>query len=262
MDKLITTGVGGFPLVLDDARWAFGQIASGNQGIYQALNNMLRGFGDNFIVQGCVEGGSAGAITLTEGWIVLAGELLKVDAQSAFNEATDSTFIKTSTLITTLASGVKTFQNAASASVYQENRGEISGAAGTLDYNGDRLEEIVKHAETLDSLSVAGTAVLNTKIIEIGDWDMDSDATVDVVHGVDATKIRTISVLIQRDDSVRFTPLDGNLATDGSATASQGVVIANLATVRLTRLAGGDYDDTLYDSTSFNRGWVTIKYID
>jgi len=93
-DRLLTTGTGGFPLVLDDLRFFLGQATSGNHGIYQMLNNSLREYGDNFIVQGVVNSGTTPNIAITEGWIMLAGELVKVDAQTGIDTTSEDSFTK------------------------------------------------------------------------------------------------------------------------------------------------------------------------
>ena len=40
-----------------------------------------------------------------------------------------------------------------------------------------------------------------------------------------------------------------------------GVGQTDATNVVLHRLTGGTYDNTFYDSTSYNRGWVVIEYI-
>jgi len=160
LNKLLTnnTKVGGFPLVLDDLRWFLGQLTAPNQqGIYQAFNNLLRGFGDDFIIQGCVLGGVSGAFTLTEGWILLDGELLKVDAQAAFDQAINNTFVK----VTTFDSrGNKTFQNAAIEDTYEKNRANISGSSGNLSFIGDKLGVWQVYSfDAADFTSLTGTWV-------------------------------------------------------------------------------------------------------
>ena len=251
MDQLVTTNVGGFPLILNDVRWFLGQIASGNHGVYQAFNNLLRGYGDNFIVQGCVEGGSPGAVTLTEGWVMLGGELLKVDAQAAFDEATDNTFIKQSTFNTL---GNKDFQNGSNVDTYQENRAVISGSGGTLAYNGNTLSD-------LRTIAINGSTIvpLKKKIIDIGDWNMDTTTTVLVAHGLTATQsaaIRSVSVIIRDDGSTTTNPI----GITSLSLPQGGIVSVDTNNVQLERLAGGIFDSTSFDATSFNRGWITIEY--
>ncbi len=258
MDKLKTTNVGGFPLVLDDLRWFFGRLGAPNDGIYQAFNNILRGYGDDFIVQGCIEGGAPGAITLTEGWVMLGGELIKVDAQAAFDEATENTFVKATTFD---SRGLKAFQNGSSDDTYEKNRASISGSGGSLAFNGIRFAEM-NVAETLNASSVSGTVVIKKKIIEIGDWNMDTDATRLIVHGITASidKFKSVQVTIIADNGLSSIPLTFNSAAgvaQGSIGSIEGIV---LKSITLSRTTGGTFDTTNYNATSFNRGFITIEY--
>lgn len=141
MNNFITHNNGGLPLVLDDVRWFLGQldsdstVDSSGAGIYQALNNLLRTFGDNFIVQGCVFSSPA----MTEGWIMLDGELLKVDANADIGANTH--FSKVTTYD---SAGNKTFQNATSIDTYAKYRGVVNAGSGNLEYNGDTILDVVK----------------------------------------------------------------------------------------------------------------------
>jgi hypothetical protein len=98
-----------------------------------------------------------------------------------------------------------------------------------------------------------GTNSINTKIINIGDWNMDSAASVSVAHGLTFAKIRNISALILKDDSTAILDLVG--AGAGSCTATS----TNISLIRVT---SGTFDSTDYDATSFNRGYITITYVD
>lgn len=145
MDKLKTSEVGGFPLLLNDLRQFFGRLASPSHGIYQAFNNLFRGFGDNFIIQGCIPSGLTPNISMTEGWIILDGELIKFDAQTNINTSTDDKFKK----VTTFDSrGTKTFQNSTINETYEKNRAPIQGLVGNLSFNGDRLHYNLRGVNT------------------------------------------------------------------------------------------------------------------
>ena len=148
MDKFITTDLGGIPRTLDDLRWFLGQ--SSNQGIYQALNNLLGSFGTNFIVQGCEVTGTAPAQSLSEGWIVLNGELLKVDAISGtLDTGVNSTFTKDATDFD--ASGLKDLQSGGTANTYNKVRGVLSGTGGSLNVlTGDRYKDQFDEWKTFD----------------------------------------------------------------------------------------------------------------
>jgi hypothetical protein len=91
--------------------------------------------------------------------------------------------------------------------------------------------------------------------IQIGDWDMDATASKAVAHsfGADYTKIRVIDVMIINDASTSLAPLVGG---------SGSIFDVDATDVSLLRTAAGGFDNTGYDATSFNRGWVTIGYVD
>ncbi len=98
--------------------------------------------------------------------------------------------------------------------------------------------------------------------LDIGDWDM-STATgvsgVSIASGILQEKVRAVSVMIIDDNSTIVFPL--NTGGTGSNGEMQGFVddITDGA-ITLRKLTGGDFDGVSYDSTSFNRGWVTITY--
>lgn len=105
---------------------------------------------------------------------------------------------------------------------------------------------------------------LVVSIIDIGDWNMDTTATVDVdISSVTSSinNIRMASVTIRPDSNV--TQRNRNLmspnGTDG--TVNGGIEYTNVSdfvSVELTRKTGGEFDSTTYNETSYNRGWITI----
>ena len=100
---------------------------------------------------------------------------------------------------------------------------------------------------------------LNVKVIEIGDWNMDTTAAKNVAHGLDYTKIRSVSGIIRNDPDTTYSPI-GIVSSDGN---ELHVYIDNIGSlnVSMERLPSPSIFDTInYDSTSFNRGWLTILY--
>lgn len=287
MNRLITTSVGGYPLVLDDVRFLLGQSA-GNQGIYQALNNLLRVFGDNFIIQGARE--DLGEVS--EGWIMLDGELLKVDAHNI------GSFLFYEKVTTFAPAGNKKAQNGSDIQAYQVNRGVVNQASGSLAVNGDRYEdliiptirdrvnsaatqiqkgliEIATQTETLAGIDLTRALTpfsINTrlplvqKVIDIGDWDMhitgpgNGLSSINVAHGLDLAKIRSVDCVIRNDTDNVYSKIDKSVSPDASLEKSHGTIQSITSTVvELTILIGGDFDSTAFDTaTGFNRGWVTI----
>jgi hypothetical protein len=121
MNKLLTTDIGGLPITLNDIRW--------NDDAYrEALTSVLLAFGNNFIVQGCAVDGD----NIAAGYIMLNGELLKVDAHA---KASEGFFEKITTLD---PSGVKEYKLGQTVSVRQKNRATATADAGNLKFDGLR----------------------------------------------------------------------------------------------------------------------------
>lgn len=97
---------------------------------------------------------------------------------------------------------------------------------------------------------------LKTSIINIGDWDMDTDETVTVAHGLsDHKKIKGINVIIRDDDDAGY----HDLSRQVSGEIAGGVVIVNSTNIIIGRITGRGFDNALFDSTSFNRGSVKFE---
>ncbi len=111
--------------------------------------------------------------------------------------------------------------------------------------------------------AVTGTApkvLLNQKVIEIGDWNMDADTSVSVAHGLTYANIRSVIALIRDDADTSV--IDFASALNNNNATSSGNLACQTTNVVLTRDLGGAFDNTNYDSTSYNRGWITILYVD
>lgn len=326
MDKLnVPSPSNGFPFNNDDIKFFLG-LGSYSNGIYQALEGILSAFGTNFIVSGCGVTGS----NIAEGWVMLGGELIKVDAHTA----TDDYFEKVTTYN---SDGNKQTQLGSTEDAYEENRATASASSGTLESPVTGSPDYLLKPEVLDlirndsdfaasetnrgSLRIAdettartgsdnteamttlrvldairnGTAYLAQtnypgvrelatqtevnngtssnivtpatlagkdggilrKVIDIGDWNMDTTTSVSIPHGLTYSKIIGISSVIIRNDANSLPkPLDYDL---GSGAA--GHYSYSSTDVILTRHVGDEFDSTNYDSTSFNRGWIIIDYI-
>jgi hypothetical protein len=97
---------------------------------------------------------------------------------------------------------------------------------------------------------------LRTKVVNIGDWDMDATASVNVAHGLTSTDIRSVQVWIREDVGPAMLPMTYN-----QAGTPAGYFSFDNTNVILNRLAAGVFDSTSYNATSFNRGYITIEYV-
>ena len=145
---------GGCPILMNDLRWILGQDEYATAGLYKVLEGYLNSFGTDFIISGCVPAGSPGAIT--EGWIFLGGEIIKVDAhtgtQDYYEKITD----------TYHADGNKTFQDGTTNDTYQQIRAKCTAVAGALKYNGATLKNTLVNvwADFTPSYEEIGTITL------------------------------------------------------------------------------------------------------
>ena len=114
----------------------------------------------------------------------------------------------------------------------------------------------------VESINIDNVRPTEQKIVEIGDWDMDTNQApaVALAHGIgDAEKIRSVSVMVRNDAGTNVLKLDFFAATTGVGQGAIGII--SDTTILLTRLTGGYFDQATFSSTSYNRGWVTIEYI-
>ena len=98
---------------------------------------------------------------------------------------------------------------------------------------------------------------LRRKTIELGDWDMDADTSIEVAHGLVGGQwqgARNIELVIRNDADTSY--YTGHLGDSPEASVS-GVEETNITIQRKT---SGTFDGTDFDSTSYNRGWATIWY--
>ena len=101
----------------------------------------------------------------------------------------------------------------------------------------------------------ASGATLKSKVIEIGDWNMNVSASgtssINVSHrlGSDFKNIRVLTTMIRNDADTQYDSF------------SDGVTYYIDSTeIELLTNASGLYDSVAYDSTSYNRGWITVWY--
>jgi hypothetical protein len=136
--------------------------------------------------------------------------------------------------------------------------------ATTLDVNGTITATLYNGAIKDQG---AGALSLKTKVFQLGDWNMDSTASIDVTLDTGAntmSKYLMINAMIRNDGDTQTNKLDvyPNSATPTMAGGS-GILIMYTGGNTIARLYRGDssvYDGTNYDSTSYNRGTLTVVY--
>jgi hypothetical protein len=127
----------------------------------------------------------------------------------------------------------------------------VSAAAG-----GNEVDD---YSALHHSAKALAAVPILTKTIDIGDWNMDTSNFVQIAHGLDVTKIRPpLSVMIRNDTDNGYY----DFMSDDQAGSGDHRITADAINVNIVRSLEGLFDNNGYISTSYNRGWITINYID
>jgi hypothetical protein len=196
-----------------------------------------------------------------------------------YDQATVSGDIKASQIVAVIYDGTNFQMLSYPADVVTE------GATQTLTGKTIQGTFLTVSIAEIANMNVERHGGLRVAVVNIGDWNMDSTSSVSVAHGLTLSKIRYVEVLIRRDDNLIYYPMQrhvsiGSLTTSADADAFYGQPDADLinelkadintlrpgawidnidaTNVTIFRATGGDFDAATFDSTSFNRGWITI----
>ena len=117
-------------------------------------------------------------------------------------------------------------------------------------------DDITGKADSADSINETGAStVMNMKVVDIGDWDMNATGSVAVAHGITQSKLRSFTVMIRHDNETIG-------IYDFSAAIGDNLASVGSTNINLTRDAAGTFAATTFDSTPYNRGWITLWYTD
>jgi hypothetical protein len=112
-----------------------------------------------------------------------------------------------------------------------------------------------------DSSGTKSVKKIYTKVIEIGDWNMQSSNLNQVTHNLDLTKIIDVRAIVRDDsDTLRHNLYFFQDGADPTLLAG-GIDLINATQVHLRRRTGGQFGTASYNATSYNRGWVIFKYL-
>jgi hypothetical protein len=216
-------------------------------------------------------GGTTG-LSFSGGPVTTIGTLTVSGTLSYANGGTDQTFWTTGDLL--YASGANTLTKRAVGAANQILT--VSGGVPTWSSSASLSTLTVSGTSTLAAVTSSSTgefvggirtsasgAYLLLKVVDIGNWDMDNVASVDVAHGLASSKkIRNVSVVVRSDSDNDYDLLN---RFDSTSFIADGYVewtysSGGVANIRLRRRTGGYFDAANYSTTSFNRGYITILY--
>lgn len=101
---------------------------------------------------------------------------------------------------------------------------------------------------------------LITKVINIGDWDMDNTVTLSIAHGLTLANIRQVEVYVRKDSDAGLYP-GAVYRLDYYAIINSGYWLTNGTDVLMFRSDTGTFNSADFNQTSYNRGWIIIKHV-
>ncbi len=175
-----------------------------------------------------------------------------IESQGSVYEVTGSLFTPTGSAV---AGAYLFFDDTVPGFAWSTTRGTWDATRGGWYDGSDRRQcrlRLMSATEWYD-LNNGPPGSIEKKIIEMGDWNMDSTASITVAHGLTLADIREVSVQMRDDAATTHYQWSydnvaaGFFTTDGT-------------NVTLVRTAAGVFDSTNFDATSFNRGWIIIRW--
>lgn len=192
-------------------------------------------------------------------------DLTLVNAQYAANSTFQLYGMKTQTVLASASGNAITDSDwtVSGNNAYYSQSGNVGIGDTTPDYKLDVSGTIATDNDIIATGGIAtggDSIVVKVKTVQIGDWDMDTDATITVAHGLSDFFPVAASGGIINDTGGTFRII-GNY-TAANATAPTDLGIDKIDATEITLKRGSAMDNTSYDQTSYNRGYVVIWYID
>lgn len=101
--------------------------------------------------------------------------------------------------------------------------------------------------------------IIRYKVIDIGNWNMDADAAVNIAHGLGATQyILGIYGTVRNDANSSIYPIAQSM--DNGVNTELYCSVIDATNIILYRLTGGIFDGIGFDSTPYNRGRIIVTY--
>lgn len=215
-----------------------------------------------YILYGCVNTGVGSNYIISAGAIFFNGEVYLVDGVTFTTGVGQVPVMNiTTTQYTTNADPV-TFTNSIQYNVHNIRKIVISAGTAAGNVYGVNSNNVFVNFANLSNftnsiIEQTANASLQTKVLDIGTWDMNSVANVDVAHGLaDISKIRSYEILIIDDNQDYVKKFDAyELVTNA------GVAAIDSVNVSMVVLGASSFaTNAIYSGTSINRGTITIQY--
>ena len=172
-----------------------------------------------------------------------------------------------------MALGERNYVGSGSSGIVNGNDNTIGGNSTGINVNGNNntvssgLENVTIVGDN-QTVTESNTSIINgntlnsdtalaseriSQELEIGSWDMDLITNVGVSHSLSATEwgtIRNVEVSITDDANTFYQPLENG-----------GLFGFSSSSFSLQRTASGTFDNSNYDDSTINRGFITFTYL-
>lgn len=231
----------------------------------EVINAILRGtIGGSYsastyyILHGCVNSGAGSNYVISSGAIFFNGEIYLVDAVTFTTTGGQVPVMNVVTTQYTTNADPVTFTNGVAYDVHDIRKIAISaGTASGNQYGVNSNNVFVNYANSTPNIIEQGSfAALQTKVIQLGSWNLVGSQQLVKAHGLaDFKKIRSVDVMIIND--AETTILSLWYPTTGLV---GGAYFIDATDITIEVATGGAFVNNNYNDPAINRGYVTIQY--
>jgi len=129
---------------------------------------------------------------------------------------------------------------------------------GRLIYAEDSHKLWIGTAAAWEIFDSTTETAVSQKLVNIGNWDMDTTASVSVTHGLSLGNIVGVRAVISSDTGALYSL--SQLYYPGSPDNQGGISSIGTTTISLYRVAGGLFDSASFNYASMNRGYIIFDY--
>lgn len=229
--------------------------------LWQAMESIIAHTSESvegIVLTGGTVAGVTGAATITESIVALNGKILRLPADTALSYPFYIAEAATLDIIEDYQDGVS---RATIDNEFAECVPAIPGSGQYITISA--VGEYKTGLPSFGTIEDEGNLHLKCKVVEIGDWNMDTTATVNVpVSGWGASdykRIRQVKAVIRNDGDATYYDIDTNIG--GTRAGAIDRINTSVGYVIVSRITGGSFDNASFTSIGFNRGWMTIWYV-
>ena len=186
----------------------------------------------------------------------------KFNLSSGYRSTVIGGYLNSATTTNSISGGYRNLSSGFASSILAGTGHTVTGrnsaiiGGGSITGSSDDTVYVPNlNLQTNKGISFGTGATRVYREIPIGDWNMDTTLSKNIPHSLSTTEwqtVRSLQVMIIDDLTSKYDSLNGYAGDGGFGVDSTNIF--------LQRTTGGYFDNTSYDSTSFNRGFINFWY--